>query len=697
MSKEIKTTYTDSALTDLIKKFFSTFKDDEGNYKYLDIIDSLGDKSSFLVNTLDFPRSNIDEANELYNLLCDNPHKVINSSYHASSQIHAQRFPDSNKKIFVMFDESFYKEKIIDTLGNKFIGKLVTTDGMVTSMSHKFQMADKLFFECPDGHITIIKQKMSTDMKIPVVCDNPSCKHRDFEDITSQHPDASFEQYRLLSIRSHNEFSLSEDELELLIFNDLVDCVSIGDIVRVTGIIQPIQFSKKNISLTMYKTRMICSYIENVNEVDYTISEDDENYFQEFIQKENFYTRLINSISPNIFGMSDIKESILLQRVGGYFPEKENSEKTREHFNIGVWGSGGMAKSALGIWCEKNLPKTKIVQSRGATAKGLLLGLEDSPHGGKSVRAGALVVCQNGGTVILDEYTRLPSEVRDELMSTMESGYANIAKSGHIAKARADAGIYATGNAFEGKWDKQSTLLENLHMTPPELQRFDYHWIVLDEHDPNFDEKVADVILNDVTYEPDVKPLPVDVIIKYIEYVKRFKPTMTPETTKYLKNTYLKLRSSNHSENTSPRILNTLVRTATTIARIHQRSIVEESDIDKTISLIKKMLAQQGISIDEADTYLTRQFNKVIQVLHDDKLFPNGMTVEQIMTRLHNGSLEEIQQLKIDLGEKMKIQDNRKLRELFDKVKKSRYVMVIQHKPLTLLYKKESGSMDSWT
>lgn len=696
MNKEIKK-YTSSAITELFVQFFSTFKDEKGVYKYLDIIDSLIEKNSFLVNTLDLSRSNNDDVNELFNMLCTNPYEVIYSAHRGASEIYEQRHPGATKKIFAMFDESFYKGKIIDTLGNKFIGKLITTEGMVTSMSNKFQIPSKLFFECPDGHVTIVKQKMGGDMKIPVVCDTGNCKQKDFEDITSQHPDASYEQYRLLSIRSHNEFSLSEDELELLLFNDIVDDVEIGNIVRITGIIQPVQFSKKNVNLIMYKTRMICSYIENVNEMDYTISDDDKEYFQKFIQDENFYTRLINSIAPNIFGMSDVKESVLLQRVGGYFPEKENATKTREHFNIGNWGSGGMGKSAIAQWCEKNLPKTKIVQSRGATAKGLLLGLEDSPHGGKSVRAGALVICQNGGTVILDEYPRLPHEVRDELMTTMESGVANIAKSGHIASARADAGIYATGNAFEGEWDKTATLLENLGMTTPELQRFDFHWIITDEHDPNFDEKVADVILSDVVYKPDVKPLPVNMLVKYIEYVKQFKPTMTKETSNYLKKTYLKLRSSNHSKNTSPRILNTLIRTATAIAKIHQRNIVEESDIDKTITLIKKMLAQQGISIDEADTYITRQYNRIIQILCDDESFPNGMTVEQIMTKLHSeGTLEEIQQVKMDLGEKTRINNNIKIRYLFGKIKKSRYVKIIQNKPLTILYKNESGSMDDW-
>ena len=155
-----------------------------------------------------------------------------------------------------------------------------------------------------------------------------------------------------------------------------------------------------------------------------------------------------------------------------------------------------------------------------------------------------------------------------------------------------------------------------------------------------------DIIKNDVIHEPEVTSLPVNILIKYIEYVKQFKPIMTVQTSDYLKRTYLKLRSSNNSKNTSPRILNTLVRTATAIARIHQKNIVEEADIDKTIRLVKKMLGQQGISIDEADTYLTRQFNRIIQILHDDELHKSGMTVEEILNVLHNeGSVEEIHKM----------------------------------------------------
>ena len=155
-----------------------------------------------------------------------------------------------------------------------------------------------------------------------------------------------------------------------------------------------------------------------------------------------------------------------------------------------------------------------------------------------------------------------------------------------------------------------------------------------------------DIKKNDVIHEPEVTSLPVNILIKYIEYVKQFKSIMTVQTSDYLKRTYLKLRSSNNSKNTSPRILNTLVRTATAIARIHQKNIVEEADIDKTIRLVKKMLGQQGISIDEADTYLTRQFNRIIQILHDDELHKSGMTVEEILNVLHNeGSVEEIHKM----------------------------------------------------
>lgn len=707
MSKEVKT-YTTSAFTDLFEKFFSQYKDENGNYKYLDIIDSLGERNSFLVNTLDLSRANDDNVNELFLMLCDNPHDTLNSAYHAASKIFKQRHPGVNKKIFVMFDESAYKAKVIDVLGNKHIGKLVQTKGMVMSMSLKFQIPNKLFYKCPDGHITIINMKITDDVITPIVCDTGNCKHRDFENVTTTHPDVSFEQYRLLTIRSQDDFSLNEDELNVLLSNDLVDRIHIGDNVSVTGIVAPTLLTKngkKNNDITMYQSRMICSYIENIEKIDYTITDDDISYFEKFILEDDFYGTLVNSIAPGIFGMSVIKESLLLQRVGGYFPENEKKTKTREFFIIGVWGSPGMAKTDLGLWCEKELPKTKVVHSRGASAKGLLLGLEDSPHGGKSIRAGTMVICQNGGVVILDEYTRLPKETREELYTTMESGFASISKSGHSAKARADAGIYATGNAAEGEWKKNDTLIENLNMDSAELQRFDFHWIIIDEHDPKHDEKIADIILSQHKANTvndnvnDLKKLPVEVLIKYIEYVKRFKPIMTDKSSEYLKKTYLKLRSTSENKNTSPRILNTLIRTATGIARLHQSNVVDTEHIDKTITIMQTMLSQQGVSIDEADTYLTRQFNNVLQTLRDNQLlFPNGMVVEQIMNKMRSdGDLEKVQQLKMDLGDLNTISQNKKLRSLFDKVKTSRYVKVVQNKPLTLMYKVvDSGTMDAW-
>jgi len=157
------------------------------------------------------------------------------------------------------------------------------------------------------------------------------------------------------------------------------------------------------------------------------------------------------------------------------------------------------------------------------------------------------------------------------------------------------------------------------------------------------------------------------------------------------------LRASNDSKNTSPRILNTLIRTATAIARIHQKDIVEIEHIDKTLTLFKAMLAQQGVAIEEADTYLTRQSKHVIKILQEDTSFPDGMNVEQIMKMMHEqGTVEEIQHVKRDLGDGTTLSSNWKLRELFEKVKKMRSVKIVQNKPLLLLYKKELGSMDEW-
>lgn len=59
----------------------------------------------------------------------------------------------------------------------------------------------------------------------------------------------------------------------------------------------------------------------------------------------HLYTRLANSICPEIFGMDEVKKALLLLMVGGVTKEMVDGMKIRGNINVLLMGDPGIAKS----------------------------------------------------------------------------------------------------------------------------------------------------------------------------------------------------------------------------------------------------------------------------------------------------------------------------------------------------------------
>ena len=182
---------------------------------------------------------------------------------------------------------------------------------------------------------------------------------------------------------------------------------------------------------------------------------------------------------------------------------------------------------------DSNYPKTQIISSKGASDVGLTLGIDTDSSGLKVLRAGAFVLNRGYGIVIIDEFPRLDPEVIDGIYTTIENGFASIAKAGFQAKQRADSSLIATGNAYGDEWNHNMNLKVNLNISTPLLQRFDYHWIMKDHPDKEKDRNIAKAILHGVKFDESFKPFSPNLLVKYFKFVRRFDPELSDEVSKY--------------------------------------------------------------------------------------------------------------------------------------------------------------------
>ena len=684
MATEI-TTYTDSALSDLIKEFLSRFKNKDGDYKYVTAIAQAIQHTTptVIISPKDFLETELGSGIKINDLMYLNTKRFLTALNRAVLEIFQQKAGETIP-IDVQIDNAGDESSVIQALSKKQIGKLTTVKGMIVYKSDIFNRCTKAIYECIDQHQTLIEYGVGdVENKIPVVCDNPSCKNKDFKlnDGLSK-----FETYRNIAIKSDEDFSFSNDELTISLSGQLTEAVEAGDRITVTGVVYVKHKPKSNI----FTNELHCLYIRKLDDVDLNITSDDEEVFRKMVDETDFYQRMINSIAPQILGYEEIKESLLLQLVRSPTRLKPDNTTSRGWFNIGLWGDAGVAKTAIAESINANYPKTQIISSRGATDVGLTLGIDKDSSGNSVLRAGAFVLNRGHGIVVLDEFPRLNPEVVDGIMTTIESGFASIAKAGFQANQRADSSLLATGNAYGEDWNDNMNLKDNLNVSTPLLSRFDYHWIIKDISTKQRDSDIADAIMFGVKHDESFKPYSSSLLVKYFKFVRQFEPELTNEVARYLNESYVQLRADPKAKENgiSPRHLNTLIRSTLAISRLYQRKYAVIEDAQNAISLMKKNLDQRGISVSEADTYTIRQFNRCITIIKE--VSSMGISIDDLFDKLLSvGSKEEIEQSVLDLGKEKKVTSNKKWRNVVSKLRRSMVINIISEKPMILSFKHE--------
>ncbi len=612
MSRVQTSTFTDSALSDKVKEFLTRFKDKFGNYKYVEQIDEMMPKNAKFI-IVDYNDLVIEP--EIEHIFSTDPDRVINAFSRAIKEALQTRFPDYAEKIK---DEvrvrlvNYPLQRSLRQINAETIGNISSVSGMVVRASEVKPLAKELVFVCPDEHQTKVIQLKGMDVKIPIVCDNPSCKHRDFE----LKPEASkFIDFQILRLQELPE-DLPPGQLphyiDVTIRQDLVDNARPGDRIILTGIVRVEQESIAGITRGhsgLYRLRIEGNNIEFLGgrgsktsrKIEREeVSPEDEKMIKTLAQSPNVYQRLIDSFAPHIQGQSLIKEAILLLIVGSTQRLLGDGSKIRGDINVFLVGDPGTAKSEMLKFCARIAPRGLYTSGRGSTAAGLTAAVVRDKTGIMMLEAGA-VVLGDQGLVCIDEFDKMKPEDRSALHEVMEQQSASIAKGGIVATLNARTSILAAANPMYGKYDPFKNITENVNLPIPLLTRFDLIFVVRDIPGREKDEKIARHIIELHTPQGTDKRsvIDVDILTKYLSYAKRSSPDLTKEAEEKILEYYLQMRNVESEEmiTVTPRQLEGIIRLSTARARLLMKDKVEEEDAERAIFLIQSMLQDAGVDV----------------------------------------------------------------------------------------------------
>jgi replicative DNA helicase Mcm len=612
MSKTQTSTFTDSALSDRVKDFLIRFKDKHGTYRYVEAIDEMMPKHSKYI-IIDY--NDLVSVPEIEIIFSQSPDRVFDAFSRAIKEALQTRFPDYAEKIK---DEvrarliNYPLERSLRKINAETIGKITSVSGMVVRASEVKPLAKELIFVCPDEHQTKIIQLKGMDVKMPVVCDNPNCKHRDFD----LKPEASkFIDFQILRLQELPE-DLPPGQLphyiDITIRQDLVDNSRPGDRIILTGIVRVEQEAVAGVQRGhsgLYRLRIEGNNVEFLGgrgtKTDRKIareevSPEDEKKIKALSQMPDVYQRLIDSFAPHIMGQSLIKEAIILLIVGANQRILGDGSKIRGDINVFLVGDPGTAKSEMLKFCARIAPRGLYTSGRGSTAAGLTAAIVRDKTGIMMLEAGA-VVLGDQGLVSIDEFDKMKPEDRSALHEVMEQQSVSIAKGGIVATLNARTSILAAANPMYGKYDPFKNITENVNLPIPLLTRFDLIFVVRDIPAKEKDEKIARHIIElHATQGTDKRSvIDADLLTKYLSYAKRGTPNLTKEAEDKILEYYLQMRNVESEEmiTVTPRQLEGIIRLSTARARLLMKDQVEEEDAERAIFLIQSMLEDAGVDV----------------------------------------------------------------------------------------------------
>ena len=419
--------------------------------------------------------------------------------------------------------------------------------------------------------------------------------------------------------------------MEAIITGENTKNVYIGQDKILSGTFKSVK-QKKNTNKILFDIEHLTDIDEKKDNLP---NEDEIKKFKEMM-KEDWITKLTYSFAPEIWGLKNEKESLILSLVSG-----QKIGDLRGDINTLLVGDPSTAKSRLLKYVLKVTSKSAYALGRSTSAAGLVMGIDKLQDGRNVIKAGPVVLC-SGGCVCIDEIDKMADQDRSALHEAMEQQTATLNKIGSNLTLPAKTVIIAAANPRTSKYNTGLSISQNINMPDSLLSRFDLIFLIRDIADKDIDIKKLRHISKVRQNKNDCEVLNIDEMTKLINYAKKFNPIVEPENMQMLEDFFVELRGYEQTEDSlsiDMRGFEGLIRLATAHCKLRFCDKMEKKDIEEAIRLYRYSLETFGMRTkQEMDmSKIPDNFSKedyVIQIIKNHCNNENNFDLEYLCEKL---------------------------------------------------------------
>lgn len=199
---------------------------------------------------------------------------------------------------------------------------------------------------------------------------------------------------------------------------------------------------------------------------------------------------------------------------------------------------------------------------------------------------------------------------RTAIHEVMEQQTISISKAGISTTLNARTSILAAANPLYGRYNPKISPVENINLPAALLSRFDLLFLILDKPSRDDDERLAHHVTHVHMYNthPELEFDLVDPLRHqrhYIALARQLRPTVPPEVSNYVVESYVRLRKVSKDEEqqkkshtyTSARTLLGVLRLAQALCRLRFSDRVDHADVDEALRLME--VSKESLQDDE--------------------------------------------------------------------------------------------------